>query len=247
MRIFSHERGNPDTEASRNLSRRGSRERKTNPEQTEVGESSLSAKRSQEPLGSRIGHSTPRTGKPSTWGRARREPAARKGNMPRIGQAGKSMRTSLRGIANKSRTDPNHRFTDLFGLLNAEGLMWCWRDLNKKAASGVDRVSVHTYAKNLVQNVAQLAVRVRAKRYKARLVRRKHIPKDGGSGKRPLGIPVLEDRLLQLTAARVLEAIYEPLFLPYSWGVPTWSGRPRSRKDSDSETAIRMLRVRGGH
>jgi group II intron reverse transcriptase/maturase len=127
------------------------------------------------------------------------------------------MQTSLRGIANKSRNDPTHRFTDLFGLLNAEGLTWCWRDLNKKAASGIDRVSVRAYAQELDQNVAQLAVRVKEKRYKARLVRRKYIPKDGGSGKRPLGIPVLEDRLLQLTAARILESIYEPLFLPYSW------------------------------
>jgi len=114
MRIFSHARGNPDTEVSRNLSRRGSRERRTNPMQQEVGESSLSVKRSQEPLGSRIGHSTPRAGKPSTWGRARREPVAHKGNMPRICQAGTSMPTLLRGIANKSR----HRFPDLFGLLN---------------------------------------------------------------------------------------------------------------------------------
>ncbi len=114
MRIFSHARGNPDTEVSRNLSRRGSRDRRTNPTQQEVGESSLSAKRSQEPLGSRIGHSTPRAGKSSTWGRARREPVAFKGNMPRICQAGTSMPTSLRGIANKSR----HRFVDLFGLLN---------------------------------------------------------------------------------------------------------------------------------
>ena len=114
MRTLSHARGNPDTEVGRNLSRRGSRELRTNPEQMEVGQSSLSAKRSQKPLGSRIGHSTPRAGKPSTWGRARREPVAHKGNMPRICQAGTSMPTSLWGIANKSR----HRFVDLFSVLN---------------------------------------------------------------------------------------------------------------------------------
>ena len=73
-------------------------------------------------------------------------------------------------------SNPHHRFTDLFGLLNAEGLTWCWRDLNKKATSGVDRVTVRAYAKDLNQNIAQLAVRVREKRYKARLVKRKHIP-----------------------------------------------------------------------
>lgn len=217
MRILSHERGNPDTEVGRSLSRRGLRELQTSPEQSEVGASSLLAKQSQSPLGSRIGHSTQRAGKPSTRGRARRKPVAHKGNMCRIGQAGKSMRTSLWGIANKSRNAPDHRFTDLFGLLNAEGLTWCWRDLNKKACSGVDGVIARVYAEHLDQNIAQLAVRVREKRYKARLVKRRHIPKDEGDGKRPLGIPVLEDRLLQLTAARILEAIYDPVFSPYSW------------------------------
>lgn len=217
MRTLSHERGNPETEVGRSLNRRGSRELPTNPTDHEVGVSSLSVKDPQMPLGSRIGHSTQGAGKPSTWGRTRRKPVAHKGNMPRICQAGKSMRTSLWGIANKSRNDPDHRFTDLFGLLNAEGLTWCWRDLNKKACSGVDGVSVRAYAEDLDQNIVQLAVRVRQKRYKARLVKRSYIPKDGGDGKRPLGIPVLEDRLLQLTAARILEAIYDPVFSPYSW------------------------------
>jgi RNA-directed DNA polymerase len=192
--------------------------------------SSISAKQPQAPLGSRIGHSTPRTGKPSTWGRSRRKPVAHKGNMCRIGQAGKSMQTSLWGIANKARNDPHHRFTDLFGLLNEEGLTWCWRDLNKKAASGVDGVTAQEYAMDLHHNIAQLAVRVLEDRYKARLVRRKHIPKDGG--KRPLGIPVLEDRLLQLTGSRVLEAIYEPLFLPCSWAY---------RKKRGAHQAVRTL------
>jgi group II intron reverse transcriptase/maturase len=127
------------------------------------------------------------------------------------------MRTSLRGIANKARQDPRHRFRNLFGLLNEESLRYCWGDLNKKAAAGVDRVTAREYAKDLDSNIAQLVVRVKEKRYKARLVKRKHIPKSGGKGTRPLGIPVLEDRLLQLTASRILEAIYEPRFLQCNW------------------------------
>jgi RNA-directed DNA polymerase len=132
-------------------------------------------------------------------------------------QTVKRMRTSLRGIANKARNDSRHRFRNLFGLLNEESLRWCWGDLNKKAAAGVDRVTAREYAKDLDANIARLVVRVKEKRYKARLVRRKHIPKGDGKGTRPLGIPVLEDRLLQLTASRILEAIYEPRFLPCNW------------------------------
>lgn len=135
--------------------------------------------------------------------------------MHRIRQVGKRMQTSLRGIANKASKDSHHCFRNLYGLLNAEALIWCWGDLNKRAAAGVDRVIARDYAKKLDQNLTDLASRLKEKRYKAKLVRRKHIPKENGT--RALGIPVLEDRLVQLTAARVLEAIYEPVFLPCSW------------------------------
>ena len=46
--------------------------------------------------------------------------------------------TSLRGIANKAKTNKRHRFRDLYGCLNAELLLYCWHDLNKDAASGVE-------------------------------------------------------------------------------------------------------------
>jgi RNA-directed DNA polymerase len=48
------------------------------------------------------------------------------------------MQTSLQGIANKADKDKKHRFGNLFVLLNEENLAYCWRFLNKEAASGVD-------------------------------------------------------------------------------------------------------------
>ncbi len=128
-------------------------------------------------------------------------------------KTGKRLRTSLRGIANRAQIDERHRFGSLYGLLDEEALTDTWRSLNKRAASGVDRVTARDYASDLDGNVERLVERLKRKQYRAKLVRRKHIPKDGGSGKRPLGIPVLEDRLLQLTVARILEAIYDPQFL----------------------------------
>jgi RNA-directed DNA polymerase len=131
-------------------------------------------------------------------------------------QAGQHMPTSLRGIANKASLDKDHRFRNLFGLLTVGFLLSCWERVNKKAASGVDRVSARSYARDLVANVQDLWERVQRGSYRAKLVRRHHIPKEGGRT-RPLGIPVVEDKLLQTAVSRILNAIYEPIFLPCSW------------------------------
>ena len=97
--------------------------------------------------------------------------------------------TSLRAIANKAKADKHHRFRDLYRCLNAELLMHCWGGLNKAAASGVDGETAHSYAANLQANIEALVQRLKAKRYRAKLVRRHYIPKDKGKGKqRPLGI-----------------------------------------------------------
>lgn len=126
------------------------------------------------------------------------------------------MPTSLRGIANKASSDKHHRFRNLFGLLTVAFLLSCWERVNKKAASGVDRVSARSYAKDLVDNVRDLWDRVKRCSYRAKLVRRCCIPKEGGKT-RPLGIPAVEDKLLQTAVSRILNAIYEPMFLPCSW------------------------------
>lgn len=126
------------------------------------------------------------------------------------------MPTSLRGIANKASLDKDHRFRNLFGLLTVGFLLSCWERVNKKAASGVDRVSARSYARDLVANVQDLWERVKRGSYRAKLVRRRHIPKEGGRT-RPLGIPAVEDKLLQTAVSRILNAIYEPMFLPCSW------------------------------
>jgi RNA-directed DNA polymerase len=127
------------------------------------------------------------------------------------------MPTSLRGIANRAIREPEHRFGDLYRLLNEQNLRWCFYQLRRRSAPGVDKVTFEQYERNLEDNLADLVERLKGKRYRAKLVRRKHIPK--GNGKtRPLGIPALEDKLLQLAAAKILSAIYEGDFLECSWG-----------------------------
>lgn len=127
------------------------------------------------------------------------------------------MQTNLLGIANKAKNDKRHRFRNLYGMLNAEFLIGCWKDINKNAAMGVDRVSAAEYGANIQQNVNELVNRLKEKCYQAKQIRRHYIPKDGDK-LRPLGIPVTEDKLLQLAAKKILEAIYEQDFLPCSFG-----------------------------
>ena len=125
--------------------------------------------------------------------------------------------TSLRGIANKAKADTRHRFRDLYRCLDAELLLACWQDLHKEAASGVDQVTADAYAVNLHGNIEALVQRLKTKRYRAKLVRRCYIPKANGT-ERPLGIPALEDKLVQLACAKLLTAIYEQDFLECSYG-----------------------------
>jgi group II intron reverse transcriptase/maturase len=125
--------------------------------------------------------------------------------------------TFLRAIAEKAFTNKHHRFGDLYRWLNQEVLRRCFDRLRKDAASGVDGMTFQEYEKNLEANLEDLVGRLKRKAYRARLVRRKYLPK--GPGKfRPLGIPVLEDKLLQVAVTQILLAIYEVDFQPCSYG-----------------------------
>jgi hypothetical protein len=124
---------------------------------------------------------------------------------------------SLRGIANKARVDQHHRFRALYRCLDVELWLTCWHDLNKDAASGVDKVTAETYAVNLHANIEALVQRLQAQRYRAKRVRRWYMPKANGQA-RPLGIPALEDKLVHLACAKLFTALYEQDFFDCSYG-----------------------------
>jgi RNA-directed DNA polymerase len=125
--------------------------------------------------------------------------------------------TSLQAIAKKASEQPDYRFRDLFRLLNEEMLKDSWHYIRKNAASGVDRVSASEYEQNLDGNIHQLVEELKRKRYRAKNVLRRYIPK--GNGKlRPLGILATQDKLLQIAVKRILEAIFEQDFLHCSYG-----------------------------
>jgi retron-type reverse transcriptase len=126
-------------------------------------------------------------------------------------------RTSLRAIAKKAVEDKKHQFGGLYRMLNYQALQECFFRLRKDAACGVDGVTFQEYERELESNLKGLVERLKNKGYHAKLVRRQYIPKENGK-MRPLGIPALEDKLMQYAVAEILAAIYEADFLPCSYG-----------------------------
>jgi group II intron reverse transcriptase/maturase len=89
--------------------------------------------------------------------------------------------------------------------------------LNRKATAGVDGETWAEYENGLEANLRDLSERLKRGAYRAPPVVRTYIPK-GDGGKRPLGLPTLEDKIVQRAAVRVLNAVYEELFVNFSHG-----------------------------
>lgn len=92
-----------------------------------------------------------------------------------------------------------------------------YESLRREATAGVDGQTWHSYGENLEENLEDLSGRLRRGAYRAKPVKRAYIPKPDGR-QRPLGVTVLEDKIVQRATARVLHAIYEVDFLGFSYG-----------------------------
>jgi group II intron reverse transcriptase/maturase len=103
--------------------------------------------------------------------------------------------------------------------INRETLKAAYHELDGKKAVGPDRVTKDAYGTRLDENVSELIERLRRMAYRPGPTRRVRIPKDGKPGAtRPIDIGNFEDKLVQRAMARVIEAVYEPLFLGCSYG-----------------------------
>ncbi len=129
-----------------------------------------------------------------------------------------SVATKLKRIAEKARKDPACQFTSLFHLMNKEFLWECFWQLKSCKASGIDQVTKDTYAENLMANLDDLVERLHRMAYIPQPVLRVYIPKAGSGKMRPLGIPALEDKLVQTGLSRILQCIYEQDFIDDSYG-----------------------------
>lgn len=127
--------------------------------------------------------------------------------------------TKSQRIAELARQSPQIGFTSLAHLMDIEWLHEAWRRTRKDGAAGVDGQTAADYQRELEGNLRSLLERVKSGTYRAPPVRRVHIPKGGSlTETRPIGIPSLEDKVLQRAVVMLLEPIYEQDFHDCSHG-----------------------------
>ncbi len=120
-------------------------------------------------------------------------------------------------ISGHAQRDPDFQFTSLAHLLNVEYLRDCYKSLNRNKAVGIDDVTWEDYGKELDENLELLVSRLKHRKYKPIPARRVYIPKSK-TEKRPLGIPALENKIVERGITWILESIYEQDFLNCSYG-----------------------------
>jgi group II intron reverse transcriptase/maturase len=127
--------------------------------------------------------------------------------------------TKLRRIAWLSGRDKHKQFDSLMHHINETSLRECFYQLSGDRAVGADGITKADYATNLDENLKALIGRMKEMAYRPGPVRRVLIPKEGRpNATRPLGISNFEDKIVQKMIQRILESIYEPLFLDCSYG-----------------------------
>lgn len=125
--------------------------------------------------------------------------------------------TKLGFVAERAKRDKKAVFNNLMHLINEESLKASYQQLRKESAVGVDGTSWKEYGERLEENIKGLVGRIEKMSYRPQAVRRVYIPKDNGE-QRPLGIPAIEDKIVQKAMSWVMEAIYEQDFHEDSYG-----------------------------
>ena len=138
-------------------------------------------------------------------------------NVPRT-QGRHGAPSALERIRQAAQRTRRQRFTALLHHVYDLGqLRQAYLALTRDAAAGVDGETWRHYGEDLEANLQDLSGRLQRGAYRARPVRRTFIPKADGR-QRPLGVPALEDKLVQRAVSAVLNALYEADFLGFSYG-----------------------------
>lgn len=142
------------------------------------------------------------------------------------------MLTELKKIAENKSKYPDEKHINLIHHVNENNLRQVFKRLDKNKAVGIDGVNKEEYEEHLSENLKDLVERMKTFSYHPLPAKRKYIPKAASDKLRPLGIPSLEDKMVQGVMSEVLNAIYEPLFYPFSYGF---------RPNKDCHQAIESL------
>ena len=136
--------------------------------------------------------------------------------------------TRQRKIAELARREPKLTLTTLAHHLDEGWMREAYRRVRKDAAAGVDGVTAAQYEADLEANLSSLLEGLKSGRYRAPALRRVHLAKPGTSKTRPIGIPTLEDKVLQRAVLMALEPVYEQDFAECSYGFRPGRGAHRA-------------------
>lgn len=145
-----------------------------------------------------------------------------KGNAGEAGihrtQSRERMNQRLARVRQAAKRDGKQQFTALLHhVYHVDALAFAYWSLDRNAAPGIDGVTWQSYGEALEENLQDLSARLKRGGYRASAVRRVFIPKPDGR-QRPLGVPTLEDKIVQRALVEVMNAIYEVDFLGFSYG-----------------------------
>ena len=126
--------------------------------------------------------------------------------------------TKQQRIAELAQQHAGEALTNVHPYLDVDWLREAYRRTRKDGAPGIDGETWESYGENLEANLADLLDRAKSGRYRAPPVRRVYIPKGSGPETRPIGIPTLEDKVLQRAVVMLLEPILEREFHSHSYG-----------------------------
>lgn len=141
------------------------------------------------------------------------------GNAVSPTEAQATAETILQRIAWLSARDASKCFDTVMHLFTQESLAGCFHALDGRKAVGADGMTKAGYGADLERNLTELVGRMKRMGYRPGAVREVRIPKAGAAGAtRALGISSLEDKVVQGMVRKVLEAVYEPVFLDCSYG-----------------------------
>ena len=150
--------------------------------------------------------------------------------------------TKQQRIAQLARDHPEWSFNNLAHMIDLEWMREAYAQTRKDGAVGVDGRTAAEYEQELGKNLESLIERAKGGLYKAPPVRRVYIPKGTGKETRPIGIPTIEDKVLQRAIVMLLEPIYEQDFYDCSYGF-----RPRrSAHQALQQLWECLMRVGGG-
>jgi RNA-directed DNA polymerase len=140
------------------------------------------------------------------------------GPSPRTQSRTSGMQQALERIREAVKKEKEAKLTSLYHhTYNVEHLEAAYYGLKKRAAPGVDGENWQHYGEKLAANLADLAGRLARGAYRALPVRRKYIEKADGR-QRPLGVPALEDKIVQSVTAQILSVIWEEEFKGFTYG-----------------------------